>query len=125
VHNVGYQNSALGVGVNRSHSDSTDIHFGGSPAINPAQGWAVRFTNLVQNAYAGISLGGSNFLIENGTNCRSFGSLDNLGESLFRRGGGNGTHSKISGRGFVTLLSLVKLSIRRLVFPLFKLQTQT
>ena len=67
---------------NRSHAESTDIWFRGVRNGSGLQeGWASRLTCQLGTTFAGVSLGGSNLLVQGGCNPpRSLRNLDSLGE---------------------------------------------
>jgi uncharacterized protein (DUF1501 family) len=76
INMVGYPNP------NRSHAESTDIWFAGTREMSGIQeGWASRLTCQLGNTFAGVSLGGSNLLVQGSCNPpRSIQNLDSLGE---------------------------------------------
>lgn len=77
---VGYPNP------NRSHDESTDIWFRGvRQGMNSVSGgWAARMTGQLGQMFSGISLAGSNLLIQGDVNPpRAIQSLDSLGEANF------------------------------------------
>ena len=67
---------------NRSHAESTDIWFRGTRTSTQSQeGWAARMTCQMGNIFAGISLAGSNLLVQGQCNPpRALDSLQSLGE---------------------------------------------
>jgi uncharacterized protein (DUF1501 family) len=73
---VGYPNP------NRSHAESTDIWFRGVRNGGQGQeGWASRMTCQLGNIFAGVSLAGSNLLVQGECNPpRALDGLDSLGE---------------------------------------------
>jgi uncharacterized protein (DUF1501 family) len=73
---VGYPNP------NRSHAESTDIWFRGTRAGSAGQeGWAARMTCQMGNIFAGVSLAGSNTLVQGECNPpRALDNLQSLGE---------------------------------------------
>jgi uncharacterized protein (DUF1501 family) len=76
INMVGYPNP------NRSHAESTDIWFAGKRDMAGIQeGWAARLTCQLGTTFAGVSLGGSNLLVQGSCNPpRSIQNLDSLGE---------------------------------------------
>lgn len=71
---------------NRSHAESMDIWQSGYRTATGAHGgWAARLAcQIAQSAFAGISLAGSNTLIQGDCNPpRALGDLDNLGENSY------------------------------------------
>lgn len=96
---VGYPNP------NRSHADSTDIWFSGTRTMNSsAGGWAAKLTCQIGGLFSGISLGGSNLLIQGDCNPpRSFNNLQNFGEDRFAWGA-ESDHFRNTRNGIISQL---------------------
>jgi uncharacterized protein (DUF1501 family) len=90
---VGYPNA------NRSHDESMDVWFRGlrNGSAGTGSGWFARASEQSSSTFAGVSLGGSNLLIQGGANPpRAFGDLNNFGERGFWCGGSCTEWLKIS-----------------------------
>ncbi|MBN8550880.1 MAG: DUF1501 domain-containing protein [Deltaproteobacteria bacterium] len=78
INMVGYPNP------NRSHDESTEIWFRGARDGAALGGWGARMTAQLGSTFGGISLAGSNMLIQGDINPpRALGDLDNFGEYDF------------------------------------------
>lgn len=78
INGVGYPNP------NRSHAESAEIWFRGARDGAALGGWGARMTAQLGSTFSGVSLAGSNVLIQGDVNPpRALGDLDNFGEYSF------------------------------------------
>lgn len=78
INGVGYPNP------NRSHAESAEIWMRGARDGAALGGWGARMTAQLGSTFSGVSLAGSNVLIQGDVNPpRALGDLDNFGEYSF------------------------------------------
>jgi uncharacterized protein (DUF1501 family) len=78
INMVGYPNP------NRSHAESAEIWFRGGATNGGMGGWGARLTAQMASTFGGISLAGSNVLVQGDVNPpRALGDLNNFGEYGF------------------------------------------